>query len=349
MAPASQPVTERRQAVQVEPTAPSPTRFFETIRAFQQSAVLKAALDLEVFTAIAEGADTVEAIAQRCSAAPRGVRIVCDYLAVLGFLTKEAARYGLAPDTFMFLNKRSPAYVGSAANFLASPETFDIFRDFTATVREGTSHVPSLEPDNPVWLNFAESMAPLMALTSQLLADLLDVGNAGSLRVLDVAAGHGLFGITVAQQNAAAEVVALDWRPVLQIAKRNAGQAGVTGRYRTIAGDAMKVEVGTDYDLVLVTNFLHHFDQPACIAFLKKVHAALREGGRIAVLDFVPNEERTASPAAVAFPVTMLALTPAGDAYTFGQYQRMLGEAGFRDVQLHPLPPAVQEVITAIR
>src|SRR5512133_143464 len=118
MASASQPLTERRPAVQPEPAAPSPILFFETIRAFQQSAALKAALDLEIFTAMAEGADTVEAVAARCSASPRGVRIVCDYLAVLGFLTKDRGRYALTDDSFMFLNKHSPAYVGTAATFL---------------------------------------------------------------------------------------------------------------------------------------------------------------------------------------------------------------------------------------
>ncbi len=350
MASASQPLTTQRdRAIDVESGAPSPMLFFETIRAFQQSAALKAALDLDIFTAIADGADTVEGIAKRCKASSRGVRIVCDYLAVLGFLTKDDARYALTDDSFMFLNRHSPAYVGSAANFLLAPEHLDIFRDFTRIVREGTSHVPSLEPDNPMWMNFAESMAPLMALPAQLLADLLTISKAGPIRVLDIAAGHGLFGIAVAMRNPAAEIVAVDWQPVLEVAKRNAAQSGVASRYRTIAGDAMKVEVGTDYDLVLVTNFLHHFDEPTCVAFLKKMRGALRDGGRIALLEFVPDENRTGSPAAVAFPVTMLAMTSSGDAYTFSQFQRMFGEAGFRDARLHALPPSVEQVVIAVR
>ena len=349
MASASQPLTERRPAVEVGQPAPSPMLFFDTIRALQQSATLKAALDLDFFTAIADGAATVDAIAKRSGASARGVRIVCDYLALLGFLTKEGDRYALTQESFMFLNRRSPACVGSAANFLLAPESLDVFRDFTSAVREGTSHVPSLEPDNPIWLNFAESMAPLMTLPAQLLADLLEVRSVGPIRVLDVAAGHGMFGIAVARQNPAVEIVAVDWQPVLEIARRNAAQADVASRHRAIAGDVMKVDVGKDYDLVLVPNFVHHFDQPACATFLKKMHGALADGGRIALLDFVPDEDRSGPPAAVAFPVTMLAMTPSGDAYTFGQYQRMLGEAGFRDVQLHPLPPSVEQVVTAVR
>jgi ubiquinone/menaquinone biosynthesis C-methylase UbiE len=349
MEPVQQRQTQRRQAVEVEQPAPSPTLFFETIRAYQQSAVLKAAIDLDLFTAIAEGADTVGAIARRSGASARGIRIIADYLAVLGFLTREGNRYALTHDSFVFLNRHSPAYVGSAADFLLAPDILDLMRDFTAIVREGRSHAPSLEPNNPMWVNFAKSMAPLMTMPSQLLADLLQVSNAGPMRVLDIAAGHGLFGIAVATQNPAAEIVAVDWQPVLEVARTNAAEAGVAGRYRTVAGDAMKVDVGKDYNLVLLTNFLHHFDEATSITFLKKVRGALRDGGRVAALEFVPDEDRTSPAPAVAFSVTMLAITPAGDAYTFSQFQRMFGEAGFRNVELHPLPPTFEQVVTAVR
>ncbi len=349
MEPVEQQVSAPEQPIDLDQAAPSPLLFFDTIRAFQRTAALKAALDLDVFTAVAEGADTVDAVAARCDASPRGIRIVCDYLAILGFMTKEDDRYTLTHESFVFLNKRSPAYVGSAANFLASPETLDTLRDFTAVVREGRSHLPTLEPNNPMWVNFARSMAPLMAVPAELLAELLHVAAAGPIRVLDIAAGHGLFGIAVARQNASARIVAVDWEPVLELARSNAAQAGVGGRYRTVAGDAMKVDLGKDYDLALVTNFVHHFDAATSVAFLKRLHGALREGGRFAALDFVADEDRRGPAPAVAFTVTMLAVTPAGDAYTLGQWRRMLEEAGFHDVQLHGLPPGVQQVITAVK
>lgn len=331
------------------PVAPSPILFFETIRAFQQSVALKAAIDIDLFTAIAEGASTVSAIALRCSASERGVRIVADYLAALGFLTKEDGRYALTNDSFMFLNRRSPAYVGSAANFLFDPDMLALHRDFTTVVREGTSPAPSLEPENPMWVNFARSMAPLMAMPAQLVADLLGVSAAGHLRVLDIAAGHGLFGIAVARQNLKAEITAVDWKPVLEVAKENAGAAGVTDRYRTIGGDALSVDLGSGYDLALVTNFLHHFDEPTIVSFMKKIHGTLREGGRAAALEFVPNEERTEPKPAVAFSLTMLAVTPHGDAYTARQLGRMFEAAGFRDVRFQALEPTFQTLVTAAK
>src|SRR5829696_2314334 len=92
------------------PGEPSPLLFFETINAYQRSAALKGAIDIELFTAVAGGSDTVPALAKRVGAAERGVRILADYLVILGFLTKAGERYALTPDAAVFLDKRSPAY-----------------------------------------------------------------------------------------------------------------------------------------------------------------------------------------------------------------------------------------------
>ncbi len=88
---------------------PNPMRIFQTLNAFQQTAALRAAIELNIFTAIGEGQATVAEMARRAGAAERGVRILCDYLTIAGFLTKNANHYGLAPDAAMFLDRRSPA------------------------------------------------------------------------------------------------------------------------------------------------------------------------------------------------------------------------------------------------
>src|SRR5206468_3994860 len=103
-----------------ETRQPSPELFFNTVNAYQRSAALKAAIDLDVFTAVADGHDTPQALAARCAAAKRGLRILCDYLVVIGFLTKTGGRYGLTDDSAVFLNRNSSAYMGTAINFLLS-------------------------------------------------------------------------------------------------------------------------------------------------------------------------------------------------------------------------------------
>src|SRR5919202_705229 len=90
---------------------PSPELFFETMNDYQRTAALKAAIELDLFTAIGEGAHTAEALAQRCETSMRGMRILCDYLVVIGFLTKDENRYGLTPDSAAFLDRNSPSYI----------------------------------------------------------------------------------------------------------------------------------------------------------------------------------------------------------------------------------------------
>jgi hypothetical protein len=328
---------------------PSPELFFQTLNAFQRTAALKAALDLDLFTAIADGAQTPEAVASTCDASVRGTRILCDYLVVLGFLTKEGDGYRLTQDSLLFLNRHSPAYAGRAADFLLAPENMAPFADFAAVVRRGSGDPTLLVPDSARWVNFARSMAPMMALPAELLADLLDVAHMGPIRVLDIAAGHGLFGITIARHNPQARIVAVDWAPVLEVARENARAAGVGDRYQTLVGDAMAVELGRGFDLVLLTNILHHFDRPTCVTFLRKIHGAMRDGARVAALEFVPDENRVTPPAAAAFAVTMLAITPSGDAYTFSDLQGMFREAGLGGATLHELPPSPERVVTATR
>lgn len=331
---------------------PSISAVYDALTAYQRTAALKAGIELDVFTAIGEGADTLAALAARCRAAERGLRALCDRLVVDGFLRREGARYTLAPTAGAFLDRRSPVCVGAAATFCTAPTIVEAFARLTEAVRRGGTAVPehgTLAPAHPIWVEFARAMAGVAGVTARLLANLLDVSHAPPWKVLDVAAGHGMFGITLASENPEATVVALDWPNVLAVAEENATAAGVRGRFQTIAGSAFEVDWGRDYDLVLLPNFLHHFDEPTCRQVLTRARAALAPAGRVVIVEFIPDEDRLGPPEAVSFELVMLASTPAGDAYTFRQYEAMLRASGFADATLHELRPSPNRVVIARR
>jgi tRNA G37 N-methylase Trm5 len=177
----------------------------------------------------------------------------------------------------------------------------------------------------------------------------LEVARSGAVKVLDIAAGHGMFGIAFAREDPQATVTGLDWAIVLEVAKENAAAAGVADRYRTIAGSAFEVDWGTGYDLVLLPNFLHHFDVPSCVRVLEKTAAALAHGGHVVIVEFVPDDDRSGPPEAVRFALTMLAGTPGGDAYTFAEYRDMLAKARLVDPVMRDLAPLPQRMIVARR
>ncbi len=327
---------------------PSPQLFFDTINAYQRTAALKAAIELDVFTAIGEGEHTAEAIALRTQSSVRGIRILADALTVIGFVTKRDGHYGLTPDSAVFLDRRSPQYIGSAVAFLASEHVTAHFQNLTAAVRRGgAASDEEFAPDHPMWATFARSMAPMMSLPAELLARFLRADAAPRWKVLDIAAGHGMYGITLARHNRSAEVFAVDWPSVLAVARENADKAGVTANWHALPGSAFDVEFGADYDVALITNFLHHFDPPTNEKLLAKVRRALGPNGRAVILEFEPNADRVSPPHAAMFPLIMLTGTPAGDAYTFAEYERMCGQAGFRSVEMHDLPPSFSRAIVA--
>jgi len=133
------------------------------------------------------------------------------------------------------------------------------------------------------------------------------------------------------------------------VAKSNAQAAGVAGRYRALPGSAFEVEFGNGYDVVLLTNFLHHFDAATNEKLLRKVNAALKPGARAVTLEFVPNEDRVTPPVAAKFSLTMLAATDHGDAYTFPEYEKMFRNAGFSSSTIHPIPLAPEQVILSVK
>jgi ubiquinone/menaquinone biosynthesis C-methylase UbiE len=250
----------------------------------------------------------------------------------------------------VFLDRRSPAYLGGAIEFLLAPALREGFSDLTTAVRRGGTAMAeqgTVTPEHPVWVRFARAMMPMMAMPAKAIAELVPCDTARPLRVLDIAAGHGLFGIAFAQRYPNAQVTALDWPQVLEVARENAERAGVADRYHLLPGSAFDVEFGGPYDLVLLTNFLHHFDVPTCEGLLRKVHAALAEGGQVVTFEFIPNEDRVTPPAAAAFSLTMLGSTPSGDAYTYAELDSMLRNAGFTRNELREVPQAIGQIVVS--
>ena len=331
---------------------PSPTLFFETINAFQRTEALRSAIELDLFTLCAQGNQTAASLATATKTSPRGIRILADVLTIYGFLTKQGDVYELTPDSQVFLVRSSPAFLGGVVEFLLTPQIRECFHYLTAAVRRGGTAVSeegTVSYDNPVWVAFARAMGPMMQLPAQLMTGLIAGDSEQPLRILDVAAGHGLFGISFAQKFPKSHVTALDWANVLAVATENAQQAGVADRYNLLPGSAFEVDWGGPYDIVLLTNFLHHFDLPTCQQIAATAHQSLAPGGRCVTLEFVPDADRIHPPATATFALTMLATTARGDAYTFAEYDQVFQQAGFARNEFHPLPPTMQQVVVSYK
>ncbi len=328
----------------------TPGVVFENLQAHLKTHALLAAIELDIFRAVGQGKGDVASIAAHAGASERGIRILCDFMVVCGLLEKKEGRYRHTPSSAAFLDPASPMCLASIAKFMSSAPLREPYERLADIVRNGRTVLPgqgTVEPENPVWVEFAQSMAPMMRPLAAPLGQIVLNGRKGPMRVLDIAAGHGLFGIEIAKQNPEARITGLDWAPVLRVAMDNAKIAGVQDRYDMLPGSAFEVDFGGPYDAVLLTNFLHHFDFQMCVELLKKVRAVLKPGGIAATLEFVPNEDRVSPPMPASFALTMLATTADGDAYTFSELASMHKEAGFGEATAHPVPQSPHTIVIA--
>jgi 2-polyprenyl-3-methyl-5-hydroxy-6-metoxy-1,4-benzoquinol methylase len=325
---------------------PNPALVWEAITAHQRSAAVKAGVDLGVFNALGEGPRTARELASHAGVAERGMRILCDCLTVHGLITKTDGRYSHTPTSAVFLDSHSPASMAPTIRFLMNDKIMQGSRLLSETIRQNRTALeePLAGDEVREWVTFACTMQPMMAAAAEFIASVV-LRDGTPTKILDVAASHGLFGIAVARLAPQCEIVAQDFPSVLEVTAENARAAGVA--ITLLPGSAFTIDLGAGYDAVLVTNFFHHFCMEDNIALMKRFRAALRAGGRMFTLDFVPNQDRVSPPAPATFSMMMLTNTPAGDAFTMAEYEQMLDAAGFGAREIMDVPMSPQQLIVA--
>jgi len=314
---------------------------------YQKTAALNAAIKLDIFTTIGNRSLSAEQIADVTGASLRGVRILCDFLCVIGLLKKNTNLYNLSMEAKRFLDRSSPYCLADIIDFFAAPEIISLIMNDPPSyvITGGASGLTNVSPDNSVWIRFARAMVPFVSVTAKRTAAFISNRSLHPRKVLDIAAGHGLFGIEVANVWGDASVMAIDWSNVLEVAKKNAELAGMAERYKTISGNAFEIDWGDNYDLILLANILHHFDQDGCVRLLCKAKGSLAVDGSVFVIDIMPNPDRVSPPEEAAFAFLMLATTPNGDAYTCAEYEAMAGAAGLTLADSMHLLPTPQTLL----
>jgi len=168
---------------------PTPERIFQIANAFQSSQALKGALDLHLFTALGGESATAASLARQIGASEKGTRVLCDFLVIAGLLQKEGDHYRSAPDAALFLDEHSPAYFGSVGQFMLNADIVHAYSDIAAVVRKGGTLLEgqgTVEPNNPIWVDFARNMVPLMMPSATFIAELVTMVPRAAILVTGV-------------------------------------------------------------------------------------------------------------------------------------------------------------------
>lgn len=313
----------------------SPQRIVDLWFGYTPAMVLATAVQLDVFGAIAAGAMTAPDVAKATGSSLRGVTMLLDGLVSLALLDKHAHRYALTPESEAYLVRSSDSYLGGF---------FEIFQkglqDWIKLPDAVKSGLPVRSIDDQK--RSEEFFPPLIRAlhvanlsAAHNLARKLGVGTRWrGLKILDVGAGSGVWGIAAAQEDPSSIVTALDFPRILSITREYAAKAGVGDRLSYLEGDMDTVALEEHtYDLALLGNICHSEGADGTRDFLKRLQPAMRPGGKVAIIDMIPNEERTGPPFPVLFALQMLLHTGLGGTYTQSEYARWLEEAGFKKVE----------------
>jgi hypothetical protein len=338
-------------ADQISPVQ-TPEQVLALLQGFMGTAALKAGLDLEVFTHVAKGTDTAEKIAAAKQVSPRAMRILCDALVVFGVLTKSDGHYAVPPVAQMLLVKGSPTYLGAMSRIIGAKPIWDEASRLTELVRAGHRLAPegAETPGNPFWEDFSRGSRNMATMAGPGVAETAAAwfGAGGPAKILDIAAGSGMYGFSALKRFPNAKLVSVDWPNVLKLAEPTAAQMGLKDRVEFRPGDIFKDDLGAGYDLVLAVNIYHHFNIEQCTELTRRLYSATASGGALVIVDAVADEKRETERFALVFALTMLIWTEDGDTYTLAEYARMLNGAGYREVEMRRLPgPAPQQAVLA--
>jgi SAM-dependent methyltransferase len=307
---------------------PTPERIMQLAFGFAPPETLASALDLRLFTHVAEGRTTLPALEAATGASRRGLRMLLNATVALGFLTREGtgdeAHFRLAPDAEAFLVEGRPGYHGEFVR-LHIHDLATNWKKLTECVRTGQPVIAGDRPEEGVsiWETLVDTLFPVIyAAASEVGRELRRLHPEGTLRLLDIAAGSGVWGIAAAQADAAMRVVAFDLPETLAHTRRWVDRCQVGERFEFRAGDIRREEFGErEFDAAILGHICHSEGVEHSRRLLAKVARALKPGGTIVIADLL-------------FALNMLVHTTEGDTFTFAEYEAWLREAGFRNARL---------------
>ncbi len=328
----------------------TPERIMQLSWGYAPPLIIESAVKHRLFDLLDASPKTAPQLAREAGVSLRGATAICNALVGLRLLARDRDAYTLTAESAAFLVSHKPAYHGEFFRHVSS-QLLPNWLALDGIVRSGKSvaGVNSAKKGAVFFAEFVESIFPLSYAAAKALGEHLGIPSAKKpLRVLDLAAGSGVWGIALAEQSPLVHLSAVDWPPVLAVTKRVARRHGVGSRLTMIPGDLLKVRFGKNHQVATLGHILHSEGRARSRRLLKKTFDALAPGGTIAIMEFLVNQDRTDPLVGLLFAVNMLVNTAEGDTFSFEEISGWLREAGFVKPRLLEVP-AVSPLVLATK
>lgn len=314
----------------------TPERIMQFAWGYVPPLVLEAAIRHRVFDVLDSGPKTIHQVNEATGASERGLAAIMNALVGLSFLAKDRqGRYSLTPESSAFLVSTKPTFQGGLIRH-CSEHLIPKWLLLNEIVRTGkpVEAVNQQAPGSDFFQKFVNDIFPMSYPAAQALAQHLDFNGAGpTVRVLDLAAGSGVWGIALAQKSEHVQVTAVDWPEVIPTTQKTVARFGLADRFSFVEGDLLQADFGSNQNVATLGHILHSEGEQRSRALLAKTFHALASGGTIAVAEFLVNTDRTGPLNGLFFAVNMLVNTDTGNTYSLEEIGSWLSEAGFINVR----------------
>lgn len=321
----------------------TPERILQTGLAFWASKTLLSAIEMGVFTELAQGAEPIDALATRVGLHPRSSRDFLDTLVALGFLQRDGDRYANTPDTDLFLDRKKPSYVGGILE-MANHRLYPFWGRLTDALRSGLPQneirdggpglFEVLYSDPARLKEFLISMSGLSRGANMTIARALPWANHRTF--VDVGTAQGDLAVQIALANPHLRGVGYDLPAVAPVFEDYTATMGVADRVTFQPGDFFAQDL-PKADVVLMGHILHDWDLATKQMLVRKAFEALPAGGALVVYDAIIDDDRSKNAFGLMMSLNMLIETPGGFDYTGADCTGWMREAGFSSARVEPL------------
>ena len=322
---------------------PNPEHILQTGLAFWASKTLLSAVEIGLFTELAQGAESFDALSGRLGLHARGARDFLDTLVALGFLQRDGDRYSNTAETDLFLDRRKPSYVGGILE-MANARLYPFWGHLTEALRTG-------QPQNEVKAGGPGLFDALYADPARLkgfLAAMSGISHGANMTIarqfpwsnyktfVDVGTAQGDLAVQVASANPHLRGNGFDLPQVAPIFEEYAAAAGVSDRLSFVAGSFFDRDL-PKADVVLMGHILHDWDLPTKKTLVRKAYEAIPAGGAFIVYEAIIDDDRSKNAFGLMMSLNMLIETPGGFDYTGADCAGWMKEAGFSSTRVEPL------------
>ena len=294
--------------------------------------ILMSGVQLGVFETIGDESKTAIEIAKQTASSVRGTRMLLDCLVSFHLLEKSDHRYSLSSISSRYLRKSSPEYM---AHLWEDEKILEQWNHLNQAIRSGNPlrKQGTLAEEAESFAGLARSLYVVQLESARTAARIL-TANSAAMNVLDVACGSGVWGIAIAEADTRSNIVAHDWPEILEITKGYVKQHHIEDQFTYLPGDLKIVDFGEDrFDLAILGNIIHSEGERSSKELLKRIYRSLKNSGRVAIIEIIPEDNRTGPQSSLIVALAMLLDTEEGDLFTRSQYESWLNETGFTRTQ----------------